>query len=109
MGKPLNLTMAPSRPTVSAVIKNSPADVAGIKAGDHILALNDDPIYDPMEIIKRVETNPTTPFSLTIANGPETRVVRLLPSDTGRPEQTDHRNRFCRRTQRASSGTGAEQ
>jgi regulator of sigma E protease len=72
--------MAPSRPVVSAVIKNSPADVAGIKAGDRIVALNDDPIYDPMEIIKRVEANPATPFSLTIANGPETRVVRLLPA-----------------------------
>ena len=79
-GKTLNITMAPSRPVVSAVIKNSPADVAGIKAGDRILALNDNPIYDPMEIFKRVEANPATPFSLTIANGPETRVVRLLPA-----------------------------
>ena len=79
-GKKISITMAPSRPVVSAVIKNSPADVAGIKSGDRILALNDDPIYDPMEIFKRVEANPATPFSLTIANGPETRVVRLLPA-----------------------------
>ena len=79
-GKTANFTMAPSRPVVSAVIKNSPADVAGIKAGDRILALNDDPIYDPMEIFKRVEANPATPFSLTVANGPETRIVRLLPA-----------------------------
>lgn len=79
-GKTINVTMAPSRPVVSAVIKNSPADVAGIKAGDRILALNDNPIYDPMEIFKRVEANPATPFSLTIANGAETRVVRLLPA-----------------------------
>jgi regulator of sigma E protease len=79
-GKKISITLAPSRPVVSAVIKNSPADVAGIKAGDRILALNGDPIYDPMEIFKRVEANPATPFSLTIANGPETRVVRLLPA-----------------------------
>jgi regulator of sigma E protease len=79
-GKKISITMAPSRPVVSAVIKNSPADVAGIKAGDRILALNGAPIYDPMEIFKRVEANPATPFSLTIANGPETRVVRLLPA-----------------------------
>ena len=79
-GKKISITMAPSRPMVSAVIKNSPADVAGIKVGDRILALNGDPIYDPMEIFKRVEANPATPFSLTIANGPETRVVRLLPA-----------------------------
>ena len=99
--------MAPSRPVVSAVIKNSPADVAGIRAGDRILALNDDPIYDPIEIIKRVEANPATPFSLTIANGPETRGCAASPSDTGRPEQSDYRNRLCPETQTASSGTEA--
>jgi regulator of sigma E protease len=79
-GKKISITMAPSRPVVSTVIKNSPADVAGIKSGDRILALNGAPIYDPMEIFKRVEANPATPFSLTIANGHETRVVRLLPA-----------------------------
>jgi regulator of sigma E protease len=56
------------------------ADVAGIKVGDRILAMNDNPIYDPMEIIKRVEASPATPFSLTVTNGPETSVVRLLPA-----------------------------
>ncbi len=79
-GKKLDITMAPSRPVVSAVIKNSPADVAGMKAGHRILALNDNPIYDPMEIFKRVEANPGTPFSLTVASGPETKIVRLLPA-----------------------------
>jgi regulator of sigma E protease len=72
--------MAPSRPTVSAVIKNSPADVAGLQAGDHILALDDVPIYDPAEIIKRVETNPKVAFSLVVSNGSGDRTVRLLPA-----------------------------
>ena len=79
-GKTINITMAPSRPAVSAVIKNSPADVAGIKAGDRILALDDNPIYDPTEIFKRVEAKPATPFSLTIESGSEKRTVRLLPA-----------------------------
>jgi regulator of sigma E protease len=77
-GKTIQLTMAPSRPTVTAVIKNSPADVAGIQVGDRILALNDVPIYDPTEIIKRVETNPTNPFSLTVVGASGERSVRLL-------------------------------
>ena len=79
-GKTINITMAPSRPAVSAVIKNSPADVAGIKVGDRILALDDDPIYDPTEIFKRVESKPAIPFSLTIESGSEKRAVRLLPA-----------------------------
>jgi len=79
-GKTINITMAPSRPAVSAVIKNSPADVAGIKVGDRILALDDDAIYDPTEIFKRVEAKPAVPFSLTIETGSEKRTVRLLPA-----------------------------
>jgi regulator of sigma E protease len=79
-GKTINITMPPSRPAVSAVIKNSPADVAGIKVGDRILALDDDAIYDPTEIFKRVEAKPAVPFSLTIETGSEKRTVRLLPA-----------------------------
>jgi regulator of sigma E protease len=79
-GKRINITMAPSRPAVSAVIKNSPADVAGVEVGDRILALDDDPIYDPTEIFKRIEAKPAIPFSLTIQSGSETRTVRLLPA-----------------------------
>jgi regulator of sigma E protease len=78
--KTLEATIEPARPLVASVIKNSPADVAGIKAGDRILSLDGHPIYDPIEIVKRVESNPTTPLSLTIATGTQTRLVRTLPA-----------------------------
>jgi regulator of sigma E protease len=79
-GKTLEVTLEATRPLVSSVIKNSPADVAGIKAGDRILSLDGHPIYDPTEIFKRIEGNPNVPFSLTIATGAETRNVRVLPA-----------------------------
>jgi membrane-associated protease RseP (regulator of RpoE activity) len=90
-GKPLELTIVrdkrtfettlePGRPMVSSVIKNSPADVAGVKPGDQILALDGQPIYDPTELIKRVENNPNVPVSLTITSGPRTKTVRVLPA-----------------------------
>jgi regulator of sigma E protease len=78
--KTLEATLEPGRPLVSSVIKNSPAEVAGIKAGDRILWLDGHPIYDPTELFKRVESNPTVPFSLTVATGPQTRTVRVLPA-----------------------------
>jgi regulator of sigma E protease len=78
--KTLDVTIEPARPLVSTVIKNSPADVAGIKAGDRILFLDGHPIYDPTELFKRVESNPTVPLSLTIATGSQTRTVRALPA-----------------------------
>jgi regulator of sigma E protease len=80
-GKIIHLTMEPSRPGVSSVIKNSPADVAGIRANDRILALNGEPIYDQAEIIKRVEAGPTSPLSLTVESpSGEQRTVRVLPA-----------------------------
>ena len=78
--KTLEATVEPARPLVASVIKNSPADVAGIKAGDRILSLDGHPIYDPTEIFKRVEGNPTTPLSITLATGSQTRLVRILPA-----------------------------
>ena len=78
--KTLETTIEPGRPLVSSVIKNSPADVAGIKAGDRILSLDGHPIYDPTELFKRVESNPTVPFSLTVATGSQARTVRVLPA-----------------------------
>ena len=80
-GKVIELTMEPSRPAVSSVIKNSPADVAGIAANDRILALNGEPIYDQAEIIKRVEAGPAAPLSLTIESpSGDKRTVRVLPA-----------------------------
>jgi regulator of sigma E protease len=78
--KTLEATLEPGRPLVSSVIKNSPAEVTGIKAGDRILSLDGHPIYDPTELFKRVESNPTVPFSLTVATGSQTRTVRVLPA-----------------------------
>lgn len=80
-GKVIELTMEPSRPAVSGVIKNSPADVAGIAANDRILALNGEPIYDQTEIVKRVEAGPAAPLSLTIESpSGDKRTVRVLPA-----------------------------
>ena len=100
--------MAPSRTVVSAVIKNSPADVAGIQAGDRILALNDDPIYDPTEIIKRVETNPDEPI---FSDSCEWLQKQELCGFFQR-HRTARTNQLSASvlpgTRRASSGTGAE-
>jgi regulator of sigma E protease len=73
--------MEPSRPVIASVIKNSPADVAGIKPGDRVLALNDRPIYDPSEVVRFIEENPDRAFSLVVVSGQEApRTVRLLPA-----------------------------
>ena len=83
-GRELKISMEPSRIMVGGVIKNSPAEVAGIQPRDQIVALNSEPIYDPIvfrsEISRIIEQNPGKPFSLTIDHQGETRTIRLLPA-----------------------------
>jgi regulator of sigma E protease len=80
-GHSLHLRMEPSRPVIASVIKNGPAEVAGIHAGDRVLTLNDRQIYDPAEVVRFIEDTPNEPFSLGVATGREApRVVRVLPA-----------------------------
>jgi regulator of sigma E protease len=78
-GKQLELTMEPSRPVIGSVIKNSPADVAGIRPWDQILALNDVQVYNPAEVVEQVGEAPHQPFTLRLRRGTEEISVRVLP------------------------------
>jgi len=77
-GKTLEVNMEPSRPTIDFVPKNSPAEVAGVKPGDVVVALNNRPIFDHTEINKQVGSHPTQPVTLTLRRGTETQIVRIL-------------------------------
>jgi len=80
-GQTLHLVMEPSRPLIASVIKNSPAEVAGIKPGDRVFALNDRQIYDPSEVVRFIEEHPDEAFSLTVSSGHgPLRTVRVLPA-----------------------------
>jgi regulator of sigma E protease len=68
-----------SRPVINSVIKNSPAEVAGIRSGDRIIALNDEQIYDWGTVVKYVEQNPGKPLSLTVQQGDKQLKARILP------------------------------
>jgi regulator of sigma E protease len=73
------ILLRPSRPVISSVIKNSPAEVASIRAGDRIIALNDDQIYDWGTVVKYVEQNPGKLLTLTVQRGDKQIKARILP------------------------------
>jgi Predicted membrane-associated Zn-dependent proteases 1 len=75
----LHISLRPSRPVINSVIKNSPAEVAGVRAGDRIIALNDEPIYDWGTVVKHVEQNPGKPLTLTLQQGDQQLKARILP------------------------------
>jgi regulator of sigma E protease len=75
----LQISLRPGRPVISSVIKNSPAEVAGVRAGDRIIALNDEQIYDWLTVVKHVEENPGKPLTLTVQQGDKQLKARILP------------------------------
>ena len=75
----LQISLRPGRPVISSVIKNSPAEVAGVRAGDRIIALNDEQIYDWLTVVKHVEENPGKPLTLTVQQGDKQFKARILP------------------------------
>jgi regulator of sigma E protease len=75
----LQISLRPSRPIINSVIKNSPAEVAGVRAGDRIIALNDEQIYDWGTVVKHVEQNPGKPLTLTVQQGDKQLKTRILP------------------------------
>jgi regulator of sigma E protease len=84
-GQTLHVDMQPGRLVISGVIKNSPADVAKLKAGDVIIALNDEQIYDIDAINQYVDANPDKVLTLTVRRGTETIAVRIRPAVPDRP------------------------
>ena len=49
-----NLSSIKQKPTIIGVVKNSPADVSGMKTGDVIVAINDNPVIAVTEIRRKV-------------------------------------------------------
>jgi regulator of sigma E protease len=72
------------RPVVRQLEQGSPAEVAGLRVGDEVVAVNGQPISDWRELVVALEDNPGATLELRVARGeqlltlsvtPETRVV----------------------------------
>jgi regulator of sigma E protease len=77
-GKTLEINLELPQPTIDSVKKNSPAEVAGVKKGDVLIALNGRPIFDPTEVNKQILSNPTDPVNLTLRRGSSLETLRIL-------------------------------
>ncbi len=84
-GRTSHVDMRPGRLVISGIIKNSPADVAKLEAGDKIIAVNDEQIYDIDAINQFVDANPEQVLTLTVERGNQTIAVRIRPAIPDRP------------------------
>ena len=84
-GRSFHVDMQPGRLVISGVIENSPADVAKLRKGDKIIALNEEQIYDIDAINQYVDANPDKVLTLTVQRGNQTVAVRIRPAIPDRP------------------------
>lgn len=74
------IQIAPAeKPVVGGVLTNSPAAVAGLKAGDEIIALNGKKIFHPVAVEEYVEQHGADPLMLTLSSQGKLRDVEMKP------------------------------
>ena len=86
------ILVAPSHPVViGRLASNSPAALAGLQAGDQIIALNSEPIYSYIPILdaEAAATNASaTPLGLTVLRDDETFNIAARPVRPVQPEES---------------------
>ncbi len=75
-------------PVVDQVISGKPAERAGLKAGDRIVAIDGAPVSSPADVASRTNAKPGLPVTYRIARGMETFDTTLTTEIT---EQAGHR------------------
>ncbi len=77
------LPFGDTRPYIGSVIEGSPAEDAGIQAGDIFLNLNGKDIFYTKDAIEIISSNNETPLPLTILRGEDTVRTTVTPSMDG--------------------------
>lgn len=66
-------------PLVDAVDKDTPADKAGVKAGDVITAVNGSRILNPLSLVDEIEKHPTDELTIDVRRSSQTLQLRMRP------------------------------
>jgi regulator of sigma E protease len=69
-------------PIIDRVVAGHPADAAGLHRGDSVTAVNGTPIRGWAAIVKRIESSPSKPITLTLWRGDSTKQVVVTPEAT---------------------------
>jgi len=64
---------------IDGVSPNGPAAVAGVKAGDRIISINDQPVADWIDLSQKINETQGKQATLGIKRGEETRTVTIEP------------------------------
>lgn len=70
-------------PQVPSVVPGEPADRAGVKPGDVVLAVDREPIFFSQQLKEAIEKKPGVPITLSLLRGGERRDISLTPTIEG--------------------------
>lgn len=77
------LFLVPSgvKPAIGDVMKDSPAEKAGIQTGDILLSLNNTPLYSPKQTTKIITSNAGITLPLVVLRGNDTVNIVVTPGE----------------------------
>ncbi len=77
------LPIGDTRPIINMVMDNSPAEDAGIKDGDIILAINNEPVKQVQDVIRIVSSHKEKTIPIVVARDKDTLTLSVTPSMEG--------------------------
>jgi regulator of sigma E protease len=77
------LLPAGTRPGISEVLANSPAQQAGIKSGDILLSLNNVPLFNTQQATKIITSHKEMPLPLVVLRDKDTVKLSVTPGSNG--------------------------
>ena len=78
-GKEIALQFNPGDPSIASVFKDGPADRAGLKQGDVIVAVDGRKIASSLAISDYIKQHAGQPVAITVQRGAEQRTVNVTP------------------------------
>jgi regulator of sigma E protease len=79
----LTYALEPSLPPViDDVLPGSPAEMAGLRGGDSVIAAGGTPVHTWSELVDRIEASPGRPLPITVVRGGVTQTLTARPDST---------------------------
>uniref|UniRef100_A0A832G2L7 Zinc metalloprotease n=1 Tax=Ignavibacterium album TaxID=591197 RepID=A0A832G2L7_9BACT len=72
------------KPAVGEVMKDSPAEKAGFKSNDILLAINEVPVYTPKQVTQLISSNKGNEINVKVLREKDTTNLAVIPNDEGK-------------------------
>jgi regulator of sigma E protease len=71
---------------VERVLTGQPADRAGLRPGDSIVAIGGEPVLSWAQVVHRIESSPGRPLQFVVARGGASRTLTIRPDSVPQPD-----------------------